>query len=130
MADISNYLENELIDHVLRNSAWATPGTSIYVALFTSDPTDADIGTEVTGGGYAREQCSGWDAPVNGVTSNTADVIFTQATANWGLVAYIGIYDDPSSGNLLFHAALAESKLVNNGDTFKFAAGGLGVGLA
>lgn len=52
MSQLSNYLENKLIDHVLRNTAYTPPAT-VYLALYTTDPTDADSGTEVSGGGTA-----------------------------------------------------------------------------
>ena len=41
MAEMSNYLENALINATLRNTSYTTP-TTVYVALYTSDPTDAD----------------------------------------------------------------------------------------
>ena len=33
MSAMSTYLENALASHVLRNTAFTTPGTSIYVGL-------------------------------------------------------------------------------------------------
>ena len=55
MSSISNYLEEKIINHFLRGTAAASPAT-VYLALYTSDPTDADTGAEVTGGGYVRQQ--------------------------------------------------------------------------
>lgn len=123
----SNYLENKVIDHILRNTAYSTPGTSIYIALYTTDPGEADGGTEVSGGSYARVQCTGWDAPSNGATQNTAAITFPTATANWGTVTHVGIRDASSAGNLLYYGALAVSKTVNDGDIFEFLAGALDV---
>ena len=57
MAEMSNYLENALINATLRATTYTSPAT-VYVALFTTDPTDANSGTEVTGGGYARTAVS------------------------------------------------------------------------
>jgi hypothetical protein len=128
MAELSNFLENELIDHILRNAAWASP-TTIYVALYTSDPTDADTGTEVTGGSYARQSVA-FNAPSDGATDNTSDITFPTATAAWGTVTHVGLRDAVSGGNLLFHSPLTASKVVGNGDTFKFNAGDLDVSLA
>ena len=48
MAEFSDFMENKIIDHMLRNQAYTPPAT-VYVALYTDDPTDADTGTEVTG---------------------------------------------------------------------------------
>lgn len=126
---VSNYLENALINHVFRNTAYTDPA-SVYIALFTSDPTDADVGTEVSGGSYAREQLTaGFSAPSNGACENSALIEFAQATAVWGLITHIGIYDALSGGNLLFYGALTASQQVDTGDIFKIAAGDLDISL-
>ena len=127
MAEFSNYLENAVIDAVLRATSYTSP-TTVYVGLFTTDPTDAGSGTEVSGGSYARTAVT-FSAPSNGVTSNSADVEFPQATASWGSVTHIGIYDAASSGNLLFHTVLDTTKTIESGDIFKIASGNLTVTL-
>lgn len=128
MAQFSNYLENALINATLRNTAYTSP-TTVYVGLFTADPTDANTGTEVSGGGYSRKSAA-FSAPSNGVTSNSADITFDQATANWGTITHIGIYDASTAGNLLYHSALTSSKTIETGDIFKIATGSLVVTLA
>ena len=133
MPALTNYLENALINHLLRNTAYPAPA-SVQVALFTTNPTETGAaGTEVTGGSYARQVVSttgGWAATdgSNGLSSNLADITFPTATANWGTVAFVGIYDS-SGTNMLFHGALTASKTVNSGDTFRFPAGTLQVSL-
>lgn len=128
MAEMSNYLENALINATLRNTTYTSPAT-VYVGLFTSDPTDAGSGTEVSGGSYARTAVT-FGAPSNGVTTNSGAVEFPQATASWGTVGWIGILDAATSGNLLYHTALDTSKTIDNGDIFKIAIGSLSVTLA
>jgi len=128
MAEFSNYLENALINAVLRNTSYTSP-TTIYIGLFTSDPTDAGSGTEVTGGSYARTSAT-FGAPSNGVSVTTADVTFPTATASWGTVGWIGIHDASTSGNLLFHTPLDVSKTIDAGDIFKISSGNLSVTLA
>jgi len=128
MAEFSNYLENALINAVLRNTSYTSP-TTVYVALFTSDPTDAGSGTEVSGGSYARTSVT-FGSPSNGVTTSNADCTFPQATASWGTVSHIGLYDASTSGNLLFHTPLDTSKTIDSGDIFKIASGSLTVTLA
>ena len=125
---MSNYLENAVINAVLRNTSYTSP-TTVYVGLFTSDPTDAGSGTEVSGGSYARTSVT-FGSPSNGVTTNSAAVEFPQATADWGTVTHIGIHDASSSGNLLFHTALDTSKAIATGDIFKISSGNLSVTLA
>lgn len=128
MAEFSNYLENAVINAVLRNTSYTSP-TTVYVGLYTTDPTDADTGTEVSGGSYARTSVT-FDAPSNGVTQNTADLTFPTATASWGTVTHIGLHDASSGGNLLFHTALDTSKAIDSGDIFKITTGNLTVTLA
>ena len=128
MAEFSNYLENALINAVLRNTTYTSPAT-VYVSLYTSDPTDADSGTEVSGGSYARTAVT-MGAPSNGVSTNSADVTFPTATAGWGTVSHIGIHDASTSGNLLFHTPLDTSKTIDSGDIFKITSGNLSVTLA
>jgi len=127
MAEMSNYLENALVNATLRNTSYTSPAT-VYVALYTTDPTDADTGTEVSGNGYARQSVT-FSSPSNGATSNSGAVEFPQATGSWGTVAYIGLRDASSGGNLLYHTALDASKTIATGDVFRIAIGSLAVTL-
>ena len=128
MAEISNYLENAIINATLRNTTYTSVAT-VYVSLWTSDPTDAGSGTEVSGGSYARTAVT-FGAPSGGVSTNSAAVEFPQATASWGTIGWIGINDAQTSGNLLYHTALNTSKDIDSGDIFKIATGNLSVTLA
>jgi len=128
MAEMSNFLENALINATLRATTYTSVAT-VYVSLWTSDPTDAGSGTEVSGGSYARTAVT-FGAPSNGVTTNSADVTFPTATASWGVVGWIGINDAATAGNLLYHTALDTSKTIDSGDIFKISTGNLSVTLA
>ncbi len=128
MSEFSDFMENKIIDHFLRNQAYTPPAT-VYVALYTAAPSDAGGGTEVSGGSYAR-QAAGLSAASGGASSNAADITFPQATADWGTVTHLGLFDAATSGNLLMWTPLDASKTVNNGDTFKINAGDLDVTVA
>lgn len=128
MAEMSNYLEDALINATLRNTSYTSPAT-VYMGLYTSDPTDANTGTEVSGGSYARVAVT-MGAPSNGVSTNTAAIEFPQAGGSWGTVGWIGILDASTSGNLLYHSPLDVSKTISSGDIFKIAIGSLSVTLA
>lgn len=125
---MSNYLENALINATLRNTSYTSPAT-VYVSLHTADPTDAGTGTEVSGGSYVRKAAT-FAAPSNGVSATSADVTFDQATASWGTITHIGIWDNSSTGNMLYHTPLTTSKTIDSGDIFKIASGSLTVTLA
>lgn len=124
----SNYLETELLDHVFTNSAYTAPST-LYLALFTSNPAEDGSGTEVTTSGtaYARQTVT---FSVSGNTATTdAAVEFPTATANYGTVSHVGIYDASSAGNLIAYAALTTSKAIETGDVFRVPAGDLDITL-
>lgn len=123
MAELSDYLENKILDHVLRNTSYTSP-TTVYVGLFTSDPTDAGSGTEVSGGSYARQIVSVTTATA-GIVTSSADITFPQATASWGTISHIGLLDALSSGNLLMHTALTTSRAIETGDVLKISTGSL-----
>lgn len=127
---MSDFLENELLDHVLGNSAYTAPGT-VYIALYTVTPSDTGGGTEVSGGSYARQavtnNLTNWPAASGGSKSNGVDIDFGTATANWGTIVAVAILDAATAGNFLFWGALTASKTVNNGDGFKFLATKLSV---
>jgi hypothetical protein len=128
MSEISNYLENALINGTLRATTFTAPA-AVYVSLHTADPTDAGTGTEVSGGSYAR-QAATFGAPSNGASTTTADITYPQATASYGTVTHIGIFDALTTGNLLYHSPLNTSKTIDTGDIFKITSGSLTVTLA
>jgi hypothetical protein len=128
MAEISNYLEDALINGTLRGTTFTAPA-AVYVSLHTADPTDDGSGAEVSGGSYIR-QAATFGAPSNGVSTTTADITYPQATASYGTVGWIGIWDAQTTGNMLYHTALDTSKAIDTGDIFKIASGSLTVTLA
>lgn len=125
MAEFSDFLENKIIDHMLRNQAYTPPAT-VYLALFTTATNDAGGGTEVSGGSYARQAIT-LAAASGGASSNSADITFPTATADWGTVTHVAIMDALTGGNMLMHSPLDASKTVSNGDTFKVNANDLDI---
>lgn len=123
MAALSNYAENKVLDHLTGRAAWTAP-TNTYLALFTTDPTDADSGTEATGGSYARQAVT-FGAASGGTISNSAAVTFTSMPA--GTFTHFGLYDADTAGNLLVHGSLTAFKTTGAGDTIEFAIGDLDI---
>ena len=135
MSALSDYLEAKYLDHTY-NGVSFTPPAGIYIALYTSDPTDADTGTEVSGGGYARARVypDGGSAPTfalavtdgdGKMVTNADDIVFPTATAPWGTITHFGAKDASSGGNLLHNGALDEAQSVGTGGIFKIPAGAL-----
>jgi len=126
MSSFSDYLENALLDHVFRNTAYSSP-TTVYLALYTANPTDAGGGTEVTGAGYARQAIT-FGAASGGAMSNTAQVSFTASGGDYGTVTGIGIFDASTAGNLLAWDAIT-SAAVTDGDSINFPIGDIDITL-
>jgi len=115
----SNYLENKVVDHFLGTSSTSAP-SNVYLGLFTSDPTDAGSGNEVSGNGYTRNAIT-FNAASGGAATNSSAETFTASGGNWGTITHFGIFDASSSGNLLYHGALADDKVIENGDSLVVA---------
>lgn len=126
MSALSDYAENLLLVWSMTSGA-ATRPAAWYVALFTAAPSDAGGGTEITGGGYARQSAT---FSVTGSTaSNTGNIDFA-SSADWGNITHVGIFDASTAGNLLWHGALTSARDPESGDTIRFATGQLSVTLA
>lgn len=130
MASMSDYLENKFWDWYLRGQS-LTPPATVYVALFTANPSDTGGGTEVSGGSYARvavaSSLANWagtqgagttsaSTGTSGTTSNNGPITFPAPSANWGTVTGLGLMDASSGGNLLFYAPLTTPRAVNSTD--------------
>ena len=130
MTALTNYTENNLINHIFRTASFTKP-TTLYIGLITT-LTDGEAGTvtEVTGGSYTRiarnPLDANWAASVtDGTTSNTAVITFPAATADWGTATHFGIWDAQTNGNLLIYASLTNPRTITNGTTPSFGAGAL-----
>lgn len=122
----SNTYETNVLTWTFTNGAVTRP-TAWYVGLFTTDPGEAQGGTEVSGNGYAREAVT---FTVSGNTaSNSAAVEFDAATGSWGTITHIAIYDAITSGNQIAYAALTASKTIDTGDVLRISTGELDVTL-
>jgi hypothetical protein len=135
MSAASNYLENEVLDHVLGNGVY-TPATTLYLGLFTNSSSAAaanlEAGTltdEVGGGAYVRKAIT-FDAASGGSSASAATVTFDAATANWGTITHVAVLDASSAGNVLFWGAVTTAKTIETGDTFQVSAGNLTISLA
>lgn len=125
MGSKSDFLEKELLDHVI-GAATYTPPATLYFALFTSGPNDAGGGVEVStsGTGYARSavtnNATNFPAATGSSPSlktNAVAVVFPAPVgSNWGTITHFAVFDAASAGNLLYWGALDASKVVNAGD--------------
>ena len=123
--NLTNYLENKLIDHFLGTTTYTKPA-AVYVGLFTVTPGEAAGGTEVTGGSYAR-QAATFTAASSGATSNGTNIDFTGMPA--ATTVAIGIFDASTSGNMLLYGSLTVNKTTDAGDTLRIATGDLDISI-
>jgi len=136
MSAFSDYLENVIINKLLRNQAYTPPAT-VYLALFTAVTgleTDAPS-AEVSGDTYARQACA-LDAASGGVSANTSEIAFPQAGASWGTITHFALVDHETNVtwgtnvHVLMYGALTVSKAIGAGDTLKVAASDLDISIS
>jgi hypothetical protein len=130
MSAASDYLENKLLDHVLKNTAYSQP-SNLYLGLFTANTglESNSPSAEVSGGSYARKAVT-FAAASSGSAATSATVTFDTATANWGTITHVAVMDASTSGNVLFWGAVTASKTIETGDTFQVSSGNLTISLA
>ena len=132
MSAMSDYLENKIIDHILRGTPYTAPSGNVCIALFTTNPSNDNGGSavEVSGNNYIRANVaaslSGWtgtqggsgavSSGSSGFANNASAITFQAPTGDWGVVRGFGMYDSFTGGNLLFYGALTIPKTINNGD--------------
>src|SRR6056297_2230751 len=121
---LSNTYETDTLEWLFTNTSVTRP-TAWYLGLFTSDPTDAETGTEVSGGGYVREAAT---FSVTGDTATTTAAIeWPVATASWGTITHVAVHDAATGGNIIAHAALTNAKTITTDDVFRIPAGDLDI---
>ena len=123
--NLSDYLEDKLLDHFLGTTAYTMP-TTVYVALYTVAPDDTGGGTQVTGGSYAR-QTAAFSGASGVTTSNTGNIDFAGMPA--ATTVAIGVFDALTSGNLLLWGTLTTNKTTDAGDTLRIATGDLDISI-
>lgn len=128
MASFSTYLASKVAQFMFNNNAGslASPGDSLYVALFTA-ATGLEANSpsaELSGDGYARVQVEAADwTDADGVVTNDAEIEFPQATGDWGTVTHAAVMDASTSGNVLYWGALTAPREVLDEDIVTLAAG-------
>jgi len=115
----SRWLAEAALNHFFRNIP-TTPPPQVFVGLYISSPTNENIGTEVSGGNYARQRAT-FTAPVQteagkAQIANATEIIFPVATANWGNITHFGILTAATGGQLMAHGAVPVPREILSGD--------------
>lgn len=123
----SDYWENEILDHILNDGAYAAP--TIYIGLSTADPGDDAAGlAEPAGNNYARVATANtdWDPASGGSKANATAITFPEASGSWGTVTYVCYFDADTDGNLLAsYAITGGGTAIGLGNIPRFNAGDL-----
>jgi|WetSurSiteA1Bulk_404760.scaffolds.fasta_scaffold00605_7 hypothetical protein len=113
---------------------WTVSGTSLALGnnVIVNNTTDNIFSswTEIStnGTGYTRQLIprDAWTVPSDGICKNANQIIFTSvATANWGVVSDVVLYDTVDGTHPLFWGHLTTPVTINAGDGFKIATWGL-----
>lgn len=132
-SSFSDFLENEVLDHITGKGAYTSP--TVFIGLSSTTPAeDGSNVTEPSAGSYARvaTNAADWNVAAAGATSNANAITFPQASADWLVGANLTdmvAYDALTVGNLLFNGTLAVAKPVLSGDTASIPAGDLDITL-
>ena len=124
MSGATNYLENEVLDHILGTGSYTSP-TNVYVKLHTGDPGEDATGNAATE--TTRVEVT-FGAASGGTATSNADVDWTSVPAS-ETFSHFSIWDASTSGNPLCKGALTSSVSVTSGDDFTIASGDLTVSL-
>ena len=129
----TNYTASRLARHIFGGEAW-NPLSMLYFGLLVGQASKSTNGTEPAGGGYARvaiaNTVGNFPNAVDGVKTHSVEIRFPRATANWGTVGQVGIYDSPVGGNLLAWIPLSTAVTVNVNMAKVFDPGNIEVGFS
>lgn len=102
MAHLSNFLENEILDHILGTGSYTMP--TVYGSLHSGAPGETGA-NELTGGSYAR-QLIAFGAASGGAASNSAIEEWDLTGVTSGNVLFVGLWDAVTTGNYLWTVPL------------------------
>lgn len=124
---IGRYFQNEILNNI--------KSRSLEVALYTSNPTAADVGNEVTGGGYSRVAVTfgANQTEADGTFAVNSEVItFPQATADWSSGAAVSHFavrvvggGIVQFGEVVDELGLPAPRVVRTGDIWRIPAGAI-----
>lgn len=127
MAAASNYLENMIINSVLRGQAFTVPA-NVFVALHTGNPNETGSNEVTTAAwpSYVRMDSkagdtlsNAWSAPSNGISRNQKQLIFPVYNGTGTLtITHFSLFTAATGGNMLVGAALDTSRTIQAGDVF------------
>lgn len=134
MSQATNHMETLVLYALVNGLTAQFSNAKPYIGLLTSAPTDSSAGTEVSGGSYARVQVGGtgqsdFNVSNDGQASNADEFRWPDATANWGQVTHVALYDSATGGNMLLYGTLSSAVNIASGDIFKIPPSGFTINM-
>jgi hypothetical protein len=129
MANLSNYAENKVLDHLFKNTTYTSP--TAYIGYFNNTITDDSVPTEVSGNAYARVEISNkMGSASSGTITNTTAITFPAASGGeHGNITAIAIFDASTGGNMIAYGTLTTPKLISDGDQLNIAVSNLSISI-
>jgi len=121
----SDNFENKILDAGFGSGSLSKPA-NVYVALYSTAPTDSTSGTELTGNGYSRQTVSFGSASA-GQIGSSGNVTFSASGGAWSTAVAVALLDASSSGNIMVYGSLTPSRTLQDGDTLTFETNNLKV---
>ena len=113
----ANVSKQMVLNFLCRNQGVAQP-TVLYLALYSTNPTDADVGTEANYEGYTRQMVTFAAPQLSGgaaIIQNSAAIQFGVVPAASGTIAYAALRTAATGGDLIYYGALAATYQLNQG---------------
>lgn len=128
MSSLTNYAENALLKHLLREATYTSAAT-LYLALCTGDPGEAATGASMnecsnSGNSYARAAIT-FGAAASRQIANSGLVSFTTLTGAAGTATHFAVVDSGTygAGNALAYGQFTTAKSMVAGNTPTVAVG-------
>lgn len=122
MANLTDAHETTIFNGLTGVSTLFT--STVYLALFTASPTESgSIANELSGNGYARVSLAGKFTA--GTPSNTGQITFATASADWSTVTHIGFMKASTGSDMMMYGTLDAPISIVSGQAFIVAIGAL-----
>ena len=117
MAAMTNYLELEVLDHVLGTAAYTAP-TNVYVKLHIGAPGEDATGNPAV---ETTRQLATFNVAASGQATLASTVSWTSVSTT-EVYSHWSLWDASTAGNPLLQGALDATVSVNAGDNFDLTA--------
>lgn len=112
-----NVAKQLVLNYLARNQATTQP-TQLYLALYSTNPTDGDVGTEASYVGYQRQAIVFGSPQLSGgaaVVQNSTLIQFGVVPSASGSIGYAALRTAETGGDMIYYGPLAATYQLNQG---------------